>query len=355
MGFDKVIEFEPYVAPREREAHIRELIDMLSYRRPNGSKTERKFIRRYLAPLDMQIDKVGNHYKRIGDAPIMWSCHTDTVHKHGGRQNVRILGDTVHVADVQSNCLGADCTAGVWLMVQMIRANVPGLYIFHRAEEVGGIGSDHIARNTPELVAGIQYAIAFDRRGNRSIITHQWGGRCCSKAFALSLSDVLGLDHIQDSGGSFTDTASYVDIIGECTNVSVGYKDEHCKTETLDLNYIDRLREALITADFTALVAERKPGEQDPEDVWGYASKAYGYGNNWREHGTYSDGRAYASTGLYDDDQEVSRGFRRTGYSLYALVRDNPAEVADWLEEYGISVEELEEALYMRGVVLRTH
>jgi hypothetical protein len=355
MGFEKIIEFQPArelivaqrEAPREREPHVKELIDMLSYRRPNGSKTERRFIRRYLSPLGCEVDKLGNYHKRIGDAPIMWSCHTDTVHKHGGRQNLRILGDTVHVADAQSNCLGADCTAGVWLMVQMIRAEVPGLYIFHRAEECGGVGSAHIAETTPELVKDIQFAIAFDRKAKHSIITHQWGGRCCSKAFAESLSTALGMDHVTDSGGSFTDTASYVDIIGECTNLSVGYQDEHQRTETLDLDYIARLRAALLAADFNDLIAERKPGEVDRED--------YGFDSNWRQHGVYSGG-AYTSSytrGFYDDDQSVT-GFRKSGYSLYALVRDNPAEVADWLEEYGISIEELEEALYMRGAVLRT-
>lgn len=357
MGFEKIIEFEPYA--KERSPRIRStLLEMLSYRRPNGSKTEKKFIRKFLSPLQMQIDGFGNHYKRIGDAPILWSCHTDTVHKFGGRQLTRVSEGEVFTVDPQSNCLGADCTAGVWLMTQMIEAQVPGLYVFHRAEEVGGLGSAWIAETTPDLLEDIKYAIAFDRRGTKSIITHQWGGRCCSKSFALSLSDAIGLEHKMDSGGSFTDTASYVDLIGECTNVSVGYEGEHSKGESLDLEYIERLRDALVQADFTKLVSERKPGEIDKEDMWETYSKAYGYGNNWRQHGVYSDTNKYVpSSGLYDDDQEATgtTGFRKSGYSLYALVRDNPAEVADWLEEYGISIEDLEEALYMRGCVLRTN
>lgn len=350
MGFEKIIEFEPYVAPRERSASIRTLLEMLSYRRPNGSRTEKKFIRRFLSPLGMQIDGAGNHYKRIGDAPILWSSHTDTVHRNGGRQLTQVKDGMVGVVDKQSNCLGADCTAGVWIMMQMIQAEVPGLYVFHRAEEVGAIGSSWIAENTPEFLTGIQFAIAFDRRATGSIITHQFGGRCCSASFALSLADAIGMGHKQDSGGSFTDTASYTDLIGECTNVSVGYYGEHSDGEMLDLDYIERLRDALIASDFTNLVSERKPGEVD-YDKW--YSKAYGYGD-WREHGTYSAGNYTSSyaRGFYDEDQE--KGFQKTGYSLYALVRDNPAEVADWLEEYGISIEDLEEALYMRGVVLRT-
>jgi hypothetical protein len=185
-------------APKERPEHTKRLLEMLSYRRPGGSKTERKFIRRYLAPLSMQIDQYGNHIKRIGDAPILWSCHTDTVHKFGGRQHTKIQSNIVSANDAQSNCLGADCTAGVWLMTEMIRANIPGLYVFHREEESGGMGSNWLLKNTPELLEGIKYAIAFDRRGNKSVITHQFGGRCCSDAFAASLANAIGMEHVHD-------------------------------------------------------------------------------------------------------------------------------------------------------------
>jgi hypothetical protein len=302
-----------------------ELLAMLAMRRPAWSKTERNFIYRFLKPLGLQEDELGNLYKRIGDAPVLWSSHTDTVHTQGGTQLLRFANGIVSQADKASNCLGADCTAGVWLMVEMIRAKRPGLYIFHRAEEVGGKGSEFIAKHRADILAGIEYAVAFDRRGHTSVITHQWAGRCCSDAFAASLANALGMRHTHDSGGSFTDTANYTDLIGECSNLSVGYMNEHTKRETLDFNYLQELRDALLHLDPSDLVLERKAGEVDPDD--------------------YDD-----VTLCRDDDQEPR--FSNCG-SLQSLVRDHPDEVADWLEEYGINADELETAIFLRGGIVR--
>lgn len=300
-----------------------ELFAMLEFRRPAWSRTERNFIHRFIRPLGMQEDELGNLYKRIGDAPVLWSSHTDTVHTQGGKQRLGFSKGIVGLSDTASNCLGADCTAGVWLMLEMIRAKRPGLYIFHRAEEIGGVGSTFIAKHRPDLLEGIKYAVAFDRRGHNSVITHQ-GDRCCSEAFAASLGAALGLNHFADSGGTFTDTANYTDAIGECSNLSVGYMNEHTKRETLDVEYLERLRDALLILDASTLVAERAPGEADPE----------GYGFDWQDN---------------DAQQPISA----RGDTLASLVRDHPDEVADWLEEYGITADEIATAIYLRGGVLR--
>jgi hypothetical protein len=302
-----------------------ELITMLSTRRPAWSRTERAFITKHLEPLGLSSDSFGNLYKRIGSAPVLWSCHTDTVHTQGGSQVLSIAADIVQVADKGSNCLGADDTAGMWLMMEMIRAEKPGLYLFHRAEEIGGKGSEFIATETPEILDGIQFAIAFDRRGTGSIITHQWGGRCCSEEFAATLSAGLGLGHTSDATGSFTDTANYTDLVGECTNVSVGYSNEHSRQECLDLSYLMRLRSALLCLDVSTLVQARQAGDYEPDaDDLGWLEDAF--------------------------DQEP-RG--RSCHTLSSLVRDHPDEIADWLEASGISVEDLEDAIYQRGGVVR--
>lgn len=294
-----------------------ELFAMLSFRRPAWSKTEREFIKRFIVPLGVEEDAIGNLYKRIGDAPIVWSSHTDTVHTQGGKQSLAFSNGIVTQADPNSNCLGADCTAGVWLMVQMIRAKRPGLYIFHRAEEVGGVGSWFIADQRPDLLAGMLYAVAFDRRDKHSIITHQAGGRCCSDAFATSLSKALGMLHSADIGGSFTDTANYTALIGECSNLSVGYDNEHSKKESLDTRYLFSLLDALLRLDCADLISERVAGA------------------------------IYDDVILWEDafDQEP----RHYGGTLQMLLRDYPDEVADWLEDYGITADEVETAIFMRG------
>lgn len=309
-----------------------ELLEMLTFRRPAWSKTERNFIMRFIKPLGVEQDEFGNLYKRIGDAPILWSSHTDTVHTQGGSQLLRVSHGIITQADKNSNCLGADCTAGVWLMMEMIRANTPGLYVFHRAEEIGCKGSSFIAEHRADILAGIEYAVAFDRRGTKSIITHQWCGRCCSEVFSNSLSDALGMAHVSDDGGSVTDTASYVDLIGECSNLSVGYMNEHTKRETLDWAYLEKLRAALIRLDVSTLVASRAPGDVDYDDYRKADDVTYSF-DPW------------------DDEDQTPKG--SGGQSLSSLLRDHPDEVADWLEEYGITADEIATAIYMRGGILK--
>lgn len=248
------------------EPDTRALIEMLNTRRPARSKSERKFIRKYLYPLDMHIDDYGNLHKRIGTAPVLWSCHTDTVHRKGGHQKIKVQGGNVTLhADADSNCLGADDTAGIWIMREMILNRVEGLYIFHRDEEIGGCGSSYIANETPNALYGIQWAIALDRRGSDSVITHQGWGRCCSNGFARALSDQLRHSFAPDSTGVFTDTANYVDIVPECTNLSVGYDNEHTARESLNLDHVFRLRAALLDLDVSALPVERAAGEKEEE------------------------------------------------------------------------------------------
>lgn len=247
---------------------------MLSYRRAHDSAGEAAFIARYIAPVAKPIKApdgtVHAYAVRIGaGSRIAFCAHTDSVHN---RQNPaifqRVAFDTVRgeyfVADPkQRDCLGADNAAGCYVLLRMIQAKVPGLYLFFRGEERGGIGSGWITENKPELFGRIDAAIAFDRRGTNSIITEMMVGRTCSDKFALSLADELGMRHSPDPTGSFTDTANLAELVPECTNVSVGYENEHSADETLDAAYVEKLVTACVRA-FSALPAlhfERQPGD----------------------------------------------------------------------------------------------
>jgi hypothetical protein len=300
------------------------LLDMLQYRRPAGSKTERRFIADYIEPLGVKRDDYGNLYKRIGNAPVLWSCHTDSVHKEGGKQNIAIVHNHAQLSFAsRSNCLGADDAVGVYLMREMILAQRPGLYVFHRAEEIGGKGSQAIAFDTPELLAGIGFAVAFDRKGNGDVITHQAGGRCCSDAFANSLATALGGRYAPSDQGLFTDTANYTDLIGECTNVSVGYQHEHTTREAVDLAHVLDLREAALSLDCNAFAFVRQAGEVDPDDYGGWPS--------WM-----------------DDVDQTPKG-KQPHSAMVGLVRDYPDIVADVLADYGFDYQALGDEIWSRG------
>jgi len=316
-----------------------DITEMLSYCRPASSKTEKKFINRYIRPLGVEADGYGNLYKRIGDVPIMWSCHTDTVHKRPGKQLVIENDGMVSLNKFPStNCLGADDTAGVWIMSEMIKEGKPGLYVFHREEENGpGKGSSFIADHNAGALKGIKAAIAFDRKGKTDVITHQLK-RTCSDEFAQSLAKSIGIGLTPNENGVFTDTANYTDLIGECTNISVGYENAHTNTETLDTKYLTLLRDRVMHIEIEDLKLSRQPGDTDPFDyLWdgsAYGS-AYGYGSyvgqshNYPKNGYLRHGR----------EQDIEEEFSLS--SIYAICENYPNEVADWLEQQGVDHKEI--------------
>ena len=102
------------------------LIEMLRYKRPEGSVTQREFCKRFLEPTFGRPDRHGNYVHIVGDKPnLCFTAHHDTVHKDDGMQQLIVMNDVVSVADPKkSSCLGADCTTGVWLMCSLCCMNV---------------------------------------------------------------------------------------------------------------------------------------------------------------------------------------------------------------------------------------
>jgi len=278
------------------------LATMLTYCRPAFSDTEELFIQQFIMPHIDYKDDFGNLIKKIpmpdgSDSEVMWSCHTDTVHYKDGFQQVVFDKDNhikLHDKEKEGlnrNCLGADCTTGVWMMLGMIQAEVPGLYIFHRAEEIGAPGSRYIVDKTPELVENIYFAIALDRRGYDDVITHQFG-RCCSDEFATSLATAIDLgDYVPDPTGLFTDTANYVDLIPECTNISIGYYRQHSSREGQDALFALWLLKSLIMFDESMLDCSENNREVE----------VYHQRNHWNSH--YDYGYDVHREYMCDDDR----------------------------------------------------
>src|ERR1035437_216442 len=95
------------------------LLEMLTYCRPAGSGSESAFVARFVATLpSATCDPFGNWHVIIGTSPILWSCHTDTVHDTSGRQTVHVAADGIVGLSRRSLLLiiwrGAEATAGVW-------------------------------------------------------------------------------------------------------------------------------------------------------------------------------------------------------------------------------------------------
>lgn len=262
---------------------IQELVKLLSTCRYHGSVGEAHFIKSWLEPVTHYHDAAGNLYAITDpDSRTLFSCHTDTCQKAAGDALAQKL--TIRGYQVGTNNkwpMGADDGTGIWIMLNLIAAKVPGTYIFHRGEEVGGIGSTWIAKNRPEFLARFDRAIAFDRAGTTDIITHQAGDRCSSDTFAKALGGALFAQDPQlkmnpCKHGVFTDTANYLHVIPECTNLSVGYESQHTNRETQNLLFAERLAKACLMVDWENLPTERDPTKYESL----YDLQSWGWGGN---------------------------------------------------------------------------
>ncbi len=284
------------------------LVEMLRYMRPEGTSTQREFCERFLEPVFGEPDEHGNYVTQVGFEPhLCFTAHHDTVHKQEGMQKVVVTNDVVSVADSKvSSCLGADCTTGIYIILNMIEAGIEGTYVIHAAEEVGCKGSAALVDDMPDWLMYTQAVISFDRYGDKSVITHQMGMRTASDAFAKSFSDALDMPQLKaDDGGSYTDSNEYSLLIPECTNISVGYYGQHGVNETQDLEYLDQLMLALESADWSKLVFKRDPSVVES---------------------LYYDKKSYAIDNTRDK-ADVD--------GLMDLVIEYPQAVAEMLREYG--------------------
>ena len=64
-----------------------------------------------------------------------------------------------------------------------------------------------------------------------------------------------------DDTGIYTDSASFIDDIPECTNVSVGYFNEHTGKERQNISFLKRLCEASVKIDWSSLPTARSLDE----------------------------------------------------------------------------------------------
>lgn len=260
----------------------------LGLKRPHNSQTNVDFTN-WLATAMPQcvwdksfIDPCGNlhvDYRTESRHRTLFVAHVDTVHRVEGKNKITMANTKWLACNAP---LGADDGAGVALLIHMLDEGVHGYYIFTQGEEVGGVGAKYLANNYPTLLADFDRAIAFDRRGIDSVITHQGWARCCSDAFAEALSHALNVDgqtngmmYSPDDSGVYTDTAEFTDIIPECTNISVGYDHEHTELESLDLVHYEQLSKQVLLIDWDGLPTSRDP--KIHESKWGQDSYAY----NW--------------------------------------------------------------------------
>lgn len=252
---------------------VRKFKQLTSKTYPHGTEKE---LLKYL-PEGYKEDSVGNYYLQIGDTTTMFACHLDTASTYDRKITHTFDGDFIKTDG--KTILGADDKAGMVVMLYMIENKIPGLYYFFIGEEVGCIGSGRLSKiwKETEFSKYINKVISFDRRGTSSVITEQMFGRCCSNDFAKALSlelnsTNLGFSFSPDPTGIYTDSAQFMSLVPECTNISVGYYSEHTNSEKQDLNFLKRLCKGVCLVNW-----ENLPIKREAKDDYYYG---YGYDDN---------------------------------------------------------------------------
>jgi hypothetical protein len=249
---------------------IRKFKQLTNQTYPHGTE---EGLLKYL-PTGYKQDSVGNYYLQIGEEPsTMFACHLDTACSY--QKKVNHVFDGKYVKTDGTTILGADDKAGMVVILYMIEKKIPGLYYFFLGEEVGCIGSGKLAKiwNKTEFSKYIKKVVSFDRRGTDSIITEQMFGRSCSDEFAKDLSKKLnltglGFNFSPDPTGIYTDSAKFMSLVPECTNISVGYYSEHTNNEKQDVDFLKRLCKGVCLIDWEDLIVKRDHTKY--EDYYGF-------------------------------------------------------------------------------------
>ncbi len=264
---------------------------------PHGKEIE--YLKDILPMNLLKLDPAGNLYLKIGKSNTMFTSHLDTV---GGDTEVTHVFRGNKIETDGKSVLGADDKAGVTLMLYMIHNGLPGLYVFFLGEESGCIGSKSLAKwieknKENEIYKDINKVVSLDRKDYDSVITYQMSERCCSDDFADSLIKELnkgeGMKFRKDTTGTLTDSVNFTDIYPECTNLSVGYFDQHMHRESQDIVWLEKFAKVLLKVDWDNLVIKRKPGETERLSYGSYygGSRGKTYYQDWEDDDSYGYGR----------------------------------------------------------------
>lgn len=264
-------------------------------------------MKRFL-PKDIQKDSIGNYFITIGKSKSMFTCHLDSYTKKLQKVNQILYDNGTKVKTDGKTPLGGDDKTGMCVMLNMIEHNVPGTYFFFIGEEPslsGGVfGSKNALASNPDYFKQFDRVIAFDRKAYGSIISRQNSGICCSKEFVNALSAEFakyGMEYKNDPGGYYTDSAVFMWIVSEITNLSCGGFNEHKDTEWVDLSYLEQLADVATKIDWESLPVMRDPLKYKPRPKVKVPTRLKMKG-----------GKLFSFNGF----------MKKSGYDLYRIIKD---------------------------------
>lgn len=254
-----------------------------------------------LFPKAIQKDVNGNYFCKIGTSRTIFASHLDTACKD--QVNISHVFDGDIIKTDKTSILGADDKAGVTILLWMMKHNIPGSYYFFIGEEVGCIGSGLASKDT-ETFKNYDRIISFDRRGTGSVITYQSMSRTCSDEFANALASEINkygnnLSYKIDDTGVYTDSAEFTGVIPECTNLSVGYYNEHTTSENQDIKHLHNLALSCLCINWEELPTKRDPLKTEFKSYNNYHTEYDWENERWSESYNHSKVSDYYYENIY--------------------------------------------------------
>lgn len=309
-------------------------------KKPDGTYSNTMFTS-HLDTIDRGPNKWDN---RRWDADLGAFVYINETNKDDIEKTINHVFDGDFVKTDEKTNLGADDKAGVTIMLNLMSEGVPGLYYFFMGEESGCVGSSSLSRAYKDKVndgklPDVKKCIAFDRRGYDSIITKQMGSVCCSDEFAKELANEInkyGFWFKPDDTGIYTDSAEFIDIIPECTNISVGYFSEHSITEKQDIEFLELLAVVFTQIDWDNLKVTR-----DVLNIKYKGKKSYNrYG--WNDYDEYDEYPSYYN-GTYREPVNKFESDKNTNtYSENHYVDKGKGEISKLPKKVEINDEEFD-------------
>jgi DNA-directed RNA polymerase subunit RPC12/RpoP len=183
----------------------------------------KKTLRAYIEKHYKNFYFTENYLIGYGDIQVALVAHMDTVFT---KLPQSIYYDREQGVIWSPEGLGADDRAGVFAILKILESGLRPTVIFTTDEENGCIGAEFLVNDFPEDPIGLKYIIELDRRGTNDCVFYE----CDNKDFVKYVEQF----------GFIVNFGTLSDISVICpawkvagVNLSVGYEDEHSKTETL--------------------------------------------------------------------------------------------------------------------------
>lgn len=196
----------------------------------------KKVLGNALKDLYKEVVETKSYIYAVGDIPIALVAHMDTVFTS---LPTNIYYDKEKHVMWSPEGLGADDRAGIYAILQILKAGYKPTVIFTTDEEIGAVGAGNLVADVPNFPTNLSYVIQLDRRGINDCVYYD----CDNKEFKSYIENF----GFEETLGSFSDISVICPawkVAG--VNLSVGYVDEHTPLERVNFKYLHQTIDKVI-------------------------------------------------------------------------------------------------------------